>query len=283
MTTKSKAWKTVTSAKIPGFRDPAQSEAYAESLHDLLDTAGIENRIVTFTIADGYGLAQSQTRARQQVRSAVVYRNEKSPEHPWWLMDNMHSAPVWLPDEPMVQQVQFAEQDSGMIVVAINTPEELPAVAEAPTAVDWEQQFQRMHGTSFDPHSSVDRKKMAALKAEFEAKATKLKAKRGDSSKPQHAGRSAAKATTKSPAKLDRSLTPNPTLNPASVPAPKSTKPPQQAPDMEPETKCRTSARATVASVMPSGNSSTTITVPNGSKPEAYERAHKGAHIRQSS
>src|SRR5437588_7938421 len=81
----SKGWKTVANARIPGRGDPAQSEAYAQQLHQLLTENGIESKIVTFTLSGSSDPSLGQS-SPVQVRSAVVYRNDESPKYPWWLM-----------------------------------------------------------------------------------------------------------------------------------------------------------------------------------------------------
>jgi hypothetical protein len=278
---KSKAWKAMTNHKIQGFRDPAQSEAYAQSVHELLDANGIENQIVTFTIAADYGFGESQMAAARQTRSAVIYRNEKSPEHPWWLMDNMHNAPVWLPDEPIAQQVQFAEQEFGVSVVAVNEPE-LPAVAEAPMETDWDQLFKCTHGTSFDPHSSLDKTKMAALKVAVAAKAKKASAESDARHNPRHSKRSNSEPATKSPAKSSNSIRANPALNPSQKSTPESTSESQQSsPDIDTESKRRVSAHATATFVMSSINPIATVTAPNGNEPNAHERSRKRKRLQR--
>ncbi|MEA3187800.1 MAG: hypothetical protein QOD99_1630 [Chthoniobacter sp.] len=145
---RSEAWDTIMHSQIPGRGDQAGNRTYAGELRHLLNEKRIENKLVTFRYSVG-------TRSGPIVvqRSAVIYRDPTTPTYPWWLMDNFRSAPTWLPNEPLENQVAFAERLR--FVEIVSTAKARPA--------ELERKFRRLHGTSFDPESALDRRKMAAL------------------------------------------------------------------------------------------------------------------------
>jgi hypothetical protein len=174
----SEAWETVMNTKIPGRGDPAQSDAYARQLQHVLAAKGIESKIVTFR----YSVNSRGVNVRSDGKSVVtglsefsvlLYRNDTTPDNPWWMMDNALSAPVWLPNGTLEQQLRFAgrrpleivavRDSSGASAVAASQ-RPAPSSASEPVAGDWAYLFRRIHGSRYDPASAMDRHKMATLK-----------------------------------------------------------------------------------------------------------------------
>jgi hypothetical protein len=79
------------------------SAAYAEHLSGVLKTAHVQHKIVTYEY-------RYHTAFREEAigtRTAVIYRDDKNPNNPWWLMDDQLFNPVWLPGEDENRQVSF--------------------------------------------------------------------------------------------------------------------------------------------------------------------------------
>ena len=136
--------------------DP-QGLDYARTLQRQLAANGVEAHVVTFRYGGGGAFT----------RSAVIYKNEKTPRLPWWLMESTLARPVWLPNGTLERQIRFAEElpsveilgEGGAVPVTSPNRE-----FSAWTASDWNKLFERRNGTAFDPESSTDREKMAELK-----------------------------------------------------------------------------------------------------------------------
>lgn len=124
MTAPSKTWETVKSVPRtgPGVKD--RPGTYAERLHKLLQQAGIEHKIVTFTFR--YPTSMMVDAPTQD--TAVIYKDTASPEHPWWLAAESLWSPMWLPTQSLGRQIDFyLARPSAVVSVA-----EYPAAATAP-------------------------------------------------------------------------------------------------------------------------------------------------------
>ena len=100
---KSSTWERVMNAPRQTSFTGNRSAVYADGLHTELTNARVPHKVVTYNYPfhskfDGAGTAQ---------RTSVIYRDESSPDYPWWLMDELLRRPMWLPTEPVQQQVNF--------------------------------------------------------------------------------------------------------------------------------------------------------------------------------
>ena len=164
---RSSTWDAIEHAPIASRGDSAESEAYAQHLHALLSEKGIESKVIHFRyrVLGRWGVPGSIT------QSAVIYRNEATPEFPWWFMDNVRTSPLWLPNGTVQEQVRFAEKrhyfvevtDEGAERALSENPKLNRNHKEAPQT-EWKLLFKHVHGTSYDPASALDRRKMAELK-----------------------------------------------------------------------------------------------------------------------
>jgi hypothetical protein len=174
---KSATWETVVNTRIDtrGAADP--SRAYAEGLHDVLVARGVEHKIVTYR----YHYRSRTHDAAVAERSAIIYRDETYPKHPWWLKDESIGRPIWLPDGNLDKQVQsYARRE----VEIVSWEEYLGSDGKTMMRTEWKPVstlrpavsggfeffrqaalFRKLHGTDFDPKSAMDREKMRAIEA----------------------------------------------------------------------------------------------------------------------
>ncbi len=182
----SRTWETVvrTRPDLSGAADP--SAAYAEHLHRVLKARGVEHRVVTYEF-------RYTSRFREEAigtRTAVLYRDDTHPTHPWWLADERLARPKWLPNGSVEGQVSFAARHHADVVsirdyagsrdgkstvaaqrsaTVFRTSRVAPlrTVALGPDEsarhATWESLFRARHGTTFDAESALDRRKMADL------------------------------------------------------------------------------------------------------------------------
>lgn len=161
----SPAWAAATSLKVPGKGDYDQSGAYARAVSAELSRQGIENKVVTFR----YSVIDGANAEKVITRSSVIYKDDTQPGYPWWLIDNLIRLPVWLPNGSVAEQVHFVTRyqpeilatDEGRAPVYVG----VPAVADAPAAGNMDSLFLKLNGTTFDPNSAMDRRKMSLLQA----------------------------------------------------------------------------------------------------------------------
>lgn len=109
---RSEAWTTVTSMQTPRRGDPRHSENFAREMHAQLIAKGVESKLVRIRYTTNRN-GQEQTR----IHEAVVYRNETTPDYPWWFMDNMRTTPEWLPNGTLADQVRFATRLSAFEII----------------------------------------------------------------------------------------------------------------------------------------------------------------------
>ena len=183
----SHVWDVVTRTHpdVSGAADP--SLAYAAHLHRVLAAEGVEHRVVTYQF-------HYRTLLREESigsRTAVIYRDDTDPAHPWWLTDERLSRPIWLPNGSVEKQVAFTCRNRVEIVrlrdfsggadgkriippsrraadFRTGRAEPLRSVALGPATTAGDAPlgalFRTRHGTPFDPASSLDREKMTALR-----------------------------------------------------------------------------------------------------------------------
>jgi hypothetical protein len=193
---KSKTWDTVVSVR-PGdsFRQADPSAYYAEKLHQVLLKEGVEHCVVTYQ----YHYYTHHYEEAVGKRTAIVYRAETDGRHPWWLKDDQTATPFWLPDSDLDAQISFycrrkAEvlekkhypaHSSGKEVAAprrttqnkvqfrttialwaapVTSAPMQQAAGPGPRDGDLEKLFRVRNGTSYDPTSATDRRKMEQLR-----------------------------------------------------------------------------------------------------------------------
>ena len=100
---KSATWERVVNAPRTTSPTGNRSAVYAGGLHAELTKARVPHKVVTYNYPfrskfDGAGTAQ---------RTSVIYCDKSSGANPCWLMDEMLMRPVWLPTQPVPQQISF--------------------------------------------------------------------------------------------------------------------------------------------------------------------------------
>lgn len=193
---RSPTWATVAYSHLRpgGGGDP--SEDYAQQLSGLLKSARIEHKVVSYEF-------RYRTRLREEAvgtRTAVIYRDNSHPSHPWWLMDDRLRTPFWLPGDDVNYQLSFYLRRPATAVSVngqnldgdgkgtLSTASEAPsffarlnplrrtersrpfvAQPSRPTAPageyseHWLARFRATNGTHFDPVSVADHMKMEQL------------------------------------------------------------------------------------------------------------------------
>jgi hypothetical protein len=105
---RSPVWESVVNsrAQYTGAEATDAKDGYLNHLHQILRAAGVAHKLVTyeFTFHDPYREVGVQT------ASAILYRDETTPRNPWWIMDEYHHVPVWLPNWDVRGQLEFFTQ-----------------------------------------------------------------------------------------------------------------------------------------------------------------------------
>ena len=120
----SRTWEAVKAVRHtgPGVQNP--DAAYAEKLHNALQGARVEHKVVTFK----FRYRSRLNLYREGEETAVIYRDCCTPAQPWWIMAERLSTPVWLPTQPVESQVSFFVRRRATVVKI----EEFPAEATKP-------------------------------------------------------------------------------------------------------------------------------------------------------
>jgi hypothetical protein len=100
---KSHTWQIVKAVRHAGPAEKEPAAAYAATLHKTLQNAGIAHKVVTLKFRYDFRILLR----REAEETAVIYRDPATPKHPWWLMAERLSRPVWLPCEPVASQAAF--------------------------------------------------------------------------------------------------------------------------------------------------------------------------------
>lgn len=100
---RSRAWEIIHTARHAGPHVDEPAVAYAKRLHGALQDARVEHKIVTFKFRYESRLLLN----REGEETVVIYRDTATPAHPWWLMAERLSTPVWLPAAPVESQISF--------------------------------------------------------------------------------------------------------------------------------------------------------------------------------
>ncbi len=192
---KSETWDKITHSRIDTMNAADPGKAYADELSRKLKTSRIEHKVVNYQ----YHYRNSAREEAVGHGTAVIYRDDVHPEHPWWLKDEKSGRPVWLPNGETSQQIAFyirrnaeiVDTDDGKQTVAAERPAAVTRIARMvspeprraiartpapartpdptrvlPAAPDYDvmTQFRLLHGSTFDPASPVDREKMASMR-----------------------------------------------------------------------------------------------------------------------
>lgn len=125
---RSPAWEAVMQTPHTGAEDG--KEGYLNDLHRSLSSAGVEHKLVSyqFHYRNVYG--------EESVGAAVaiIYRDETTPSNPWWIMDESHHTPVWLPNWDLKAELEFFTRHTCEVVSVKDyaASERDPKTAQAP-------------------------------------------------------------------------------------------------------------------------------------------------------
>lgn len=191
----SDTWRSVSQVRPDApLHSPDPSAAYADKLHRVLDARSIEHSVVTYQFRYTSNLREESV----ATRTAVIYKDATRPSHPWWLMDDRLGRPLWLPNGPADAQLAFylqhpaevieqktfdpkAADAKGMVasassvetrtpsaaIVRANSPAPSPSATKQTPAspqIALGELFRSIHGSSFDPESALDQRKMSMLR-----------------------------------------------------------------------------------------------------------------------
>jgi len=121
---KSHTWETVRAVRHSGPASKAPTLEYAKELHKALQDARVEHKLVTFKFRYRSRLLLN----REGEETAVIYRDSATCAHPWWLMAERLSAPIWLPTPawlstpPVASQVAFYVRRPATVVKVADFP-----------------------------------------------------------------------------------------------------------------------------------------------------------------
>lgn len=102
---RSPAWDAVVQSRshYSDAQSAGAKDGYINHLHRVLTDAGIAHKVVTYQ----FHFHNVYREEGVQTATAVLYRDETTPRNPWWVMDEYHHVPVWLPNWALDAQLEF--------------------------------------------------------------------------------------------------------------------------------------------------------------------------------
>jgi hypothetical protein len=100
---RSATWDSVVSSRSHYSESGSAKDNYVNHLHQVLQGLGVEHKVVTYQFS--YHNAYHEEAVGTV--TAVIYRDETTGANPWWIMDEYHHVPVWLPNWSVDAQLQF--------------------------------------------------------------------------------------------------------------------------------------------------------------------------------
>ena len=109
-------------------------DGYLNHLHQVLQSAGVAHKIVTYQ----FHFHNVYREVGVQTATAVLYSDDTTPRAPWWVMDEYHHVPVWLPNWELNAQLEFFIQRPAEVISvkdypATSTPQPRVAKADRPS------------------------------------------------------------------------------------------------------------------------------------------------------
>ena len=105
---RSDTWARVTEVR----RNACCQADYLPAVHRELSARGVPHKMVTYN----YPFSDRRHVRVDGTCTAIVYRDEIDPAHPWWLTDERMTMPVWLPNGDLGEQVTFYARGPAEIV-----------------------------------------------------------------------------------------------------------------------------------------------------------------------
>lgn len=102
---RSPTWESVVDSRTQysGSGVEGAKDSYLNHLHQVLTSAGVEHKFVEYQ----YHYYNVYREASVESATAILYRDATTPSHPWWIMDEYHHVPVWLPNWELKAQLEF--------------------------------------------------------------------------------------------------------------------------------------------------------------------------------
>ncbi len=121
---RSPTWDTVVASRsnYSGSRSDDGKDGYLNRLHQVLRDAGIAHKVVTYQ----FRFHNVYREENVQTETAILYSDDTTPRSPWWVMDEYHHVPVWLPNWELDAQIEFFIQRPVEIVSVKDYPAGAP-------------------------------------------------------------------------------------------------------------------------------------------------------------
>jgi hypothetical protein len=100
---RSATWDTVVRSRSQYAGSGEGKDSYLNFLHQTLRNAGVPHKIVTYQ----FRFHNVYREESVDTASAILYSDDHTPGAPWWVMDEYHHVPVWLPNWELDAQLEF--------------------------------------------------------------------------------------------------------------------------------------------------------------------------------
>ena len=103
---RSPTWDTVVASRSHFSGSGEGKDGYLNHLHQVLRNAGVAHKLVSYQ----FHFHNVYREEGVETATAILYRDDTTPSAPWWVMDEYHHVPVWLPNWELDAQLEFFVQ-----------------------------------------------------------------------------------------------------------------------------------------------------------------------------
>ena len=100
---RSPTWDSVVASRSQYSGSGDAKDGYLNHLHEVLASAGVAHKLVTYQ----FHYLNAYREEAVESASAILYSDDTTPQNPWWVMDEYHHVPVWLPSWELDAQLEF--------------------------------------------------------------------------------------------------------------------------------------------------------------------------------
>lgn len=100
---RSPTWESVVTSRSQYSGAADAKDSYLNYLHQVLTDAGVAHKLVTYQ----FRYRNAYHEEAVESATAILYSDATTPRDPWWVMDEYHHVPVWLPSWDLDAQLEF--------------------------------------------------------------------------------------------------------------------------------------------------------------------------------
>lgn len=139
---RSPTWESVVASRshYSDAQEASGKGGYIQHLHQILSHAGVEHKVVEYH----FHYRNAYREEAVESATAVIYRDDTTPRNPWWVMDEYHNVPLWLPNWKVDAQLEFFIQHEVEVISVKEYAAAAPVHGTVKTAAATHRQLARV-------------------------------------------------------------------------------------------------------------------------------------------